>query len=351
MQRSRHPLPCLRRRNQRYACPGNRLLFSHQPWIVADAPRKSASRNSHLLPCRVTLRLQSSESERVDRQTHARYRKSRPCAYENRCGSPARSSCIAGTPRRRSVSGLATTAVGERFEHINHAKSLAEYVWALRRLRGIRRWDRPRRPPGRSPRSARCRRAGRRQGNVPTFVWLPGTQWSIAGGRRRRHCTGVSGPSNSTPKSTPTSRCFARRVIALHRGMLRCYVQMRFLTPAEADYCRNPSDPVVREPIGGVEERGAEPRTTDGATRHSRRSCLRSSPVRSRATSTTPLVARARAELLENRRPAPGRSRHRHRDDGAERAPAVHDDRQSSRGRRKRFTVHDAAGTAMLQSL
>ena len=40
VQGSRHPLPCLRGRNHRYACPEGRLRLRHQPGIVNDASQQ-----------------------------------------------------------------------------------------------------------------------------------------------------------------------------------------------------------------------------------------------------------------------------------------------------------------------
>lgn len=136
----------------------------------------------------------------------------------------------------------------------------------------------------------------------------------------------------------PDIEVFARRVIALHRGMLTYYVQMRFLTPAEVVYCGTHPIPLF-EPIGGVEERGAEQRA-DEATEvpDDPVSALRHAFARNIYNA---LVARARAELLETVVQDPNGH-----------AVATETTERSGRqqftataivqGQRKRFTVHGA---------
>ena len=253
---------------------------------------------------------------------------------------------------------LGNDAVGERFEHINHAKSLAEYVWRYgafeesadesgRAARhdlpdGLRDVVGPVAAKGRTNLRLAARYAIVTAGDGGDDTTLPGDGSPANAERPER--IGL----RQYAEQHPDIEAFARRVIALHRGMLRYYVQMRFLTPAEAEYCETHPIPLF-EPIGGVEERGAEQRTTDGATGipEDPVSALRRAFGRNIYNA---LVARARAELLETVVQHP---------DG--RTIATETTERSGRrqftttaivqGRRRRFMVHDAAVTAMLQSL
>ncbi len=139
----------------------------------------------------------------------------------------------------------------------------------------------------------------------------------------------------------PDIRVFADRVVALHRGMLRYYVQMRFLRPSEAQHGRANRIPLFT-PIGVGNERGGEWRPPDDPV-----SALRSTFARNIYNA---LVARAWAELLETvvRHP-----------EGQAIATEVKGPSESGQftataivqGRRRRFIIHDAALRAMLQSL
>ena len=252
---------------------------------------------------------------------------------------------------------LGNDAVGERFEHVNHAKSLAEYIWRYGVFeesadgsgrvarqdvsRGLRDVIAPVAAKGGTHLRLAARYAMVIAGGGDDTV--PPGDGSSAGAERSEHLD-----LRQYAEEHPDIAVFARRVIALHRGMLRYYVQMRFLTPAEAEYCGTHPIPLFA-PIGGVEERGAEHRTTDEATDvpEDPVSALRRAFARDIYNA---LVARARAELLETVVQHP---------DG--RAIATETTERSARhqftttaivqGRRRRFTVHDAAVTAMLQSL
>ena len=193
---------------------------------------------------------------------------------------------------------LGNGAVGERFEHINHAKSLAEYIWRYgvfeESIDGTGRVARQDVPRGLrdvvAPVAAKGRthlRLAARYAMVITggdADTVPPGDGNPAVAERSEHLD-----LRQYAEEHPDIEVFARRVSALHRAMLRYYVQMRFLTPAEAQYCGTHPIPLF-EPIGGVEERGAEQRTPDEATEVPEDPVILSPlfAVRSRATSTTP---------------------------------------------------------------
>ena len=255
---------------------------------------------------------------------------------------------------------LGNDAVGERFEHINHARSLTEYIWRygvfaesddgtgrveLRdipfSLRGV---VAPVATKGRVHLRMAARYALLAARNGGKNAALP---------RGGDVDADLAEPSELQElrqygEAHPDIVVFADRIVALHRGMLRYYVQMRFLTPAEAEYCKTHPIPLFA-PLGGVEERGAERRAADDLDElpEDPVSTLRGAFARNIYNA---LVARARAELLETvvRHPerhdiateSTGRSRH-------------HEFITTAivQGRRTRFAIHDDALTAMLQSL
>ena len=250
---------------------------------------------------------------------------------------------------------LGNDAVGERFEHVNHAKSLTEYVWRYgvfeESVDGTGRVARPDIPFSLRDIVAPVTAKGRTHLRVAAryAVTAAGSDDASLPGRSE----GISEPSERLElrryaERHPDIETFTERIVTLHRGMLRYYVQMRFLTPAEAEYCAAHPIPLFA-PLGGVEERGGEPRPADeaGEVTEDPVSALRSAFARNIYNA---LVARGRAELLETvvRHPeghaiateTTGRSR-RHQFT----ATAI------VQGRRIRFTIHDDALTAMLQSL
>ena len=251
---------------------------------------------------------------------------------------------------------LGNDAVGERFEHINHARSLAEYIWRYgvfeESADGSGRVARHDVSHGLrdvvSPVAAKGR----------THMRLAARYTLVTAGGDDRTSPGDGSPAvaersehldlQQYAEQHPDIEVFARRVIALHRGMLRYYAQMRFLTPAEAEYCGTRPIPLFA-PIGGVEERGAEQRTTDEATGvpEDPVSALRRAFGRNIYNA---LVARARAELLETVVQNP--DGHAIATEATERS-GRHQFTATAivQGRRRRFTVHDAAVAAMLQSL
>lgn len=255
---------------------------------------------------------------------------------------------------------LGNDAVGERFEHINHAKSLAEYVWHYGVFEeaddGTGRVARQDIPYSLrdivAPLAAKGRTHLRIAGRYALIATARGSEDAASPGAGNEDADNAE-PSDyqeirQYAEGHPDIGVFVSRIVALHRGMLRYYVQMRFLTPAEADYCRTHPMPLFA-PLGSIEERGAERQRADTPDEPSEDpvSALRGAFARNIYNA---LVARARAELLETvaRHPesraiateSTGRSRH-------------HEFTTTAivQGRRARFVIHDDALTAMLQSL
>ena len=252
---------------------------------------------------------------------------------------------------------LGNNAVGERFEHINHARSLAEYVWRYgvfeESADGTGRVARHDVPNSLRDIVAPVAAKGRSHLRVAARYAL------VAVGHGADDANSPDDGSESIAERSqrlelrqyaeqhPDIEVFASRIVALHRGMLQYYVQMRFLTPGEAEYCSTHPIPLFA-PLGGVEERGADGQPTDDANEipQDPASALRGAFARNIYNA---LVARARAELLETIVQHPearaiatettGRNRHRFT------TTAI------VQGRRRRFAIHDAALTAMLQSL
>ncbi len=245
---------------------------------------------------------------------------------------------------------LGNEAIGERFEHINHAKSLAEYVWRYgvfeESADGTGRIARQGVPfslrdivaPVAAKGSTRLRLAARYAETVA------GTRGDAS--PPTRDSEDLSKPDEHQllrqhAEQDPDFKVFADRVVALHRGMFRYYVQMRFLRPAEEEYGRSNRIPLFT-PLGEVKEQGGEPGLSDDPI-----AALRSTFARNIYNA---LAARARAELLETvvRHP-----------EGHTIATEVTGPGQSDQftasaivqGRRTRFIIHDDALRAMLQSL
>ena len=256
---------------------------------------------------------------------------------------------------------LGNDAVGERFEHINHARSLAEYVWRYgvfeesddgtgRIARhdipySLREVVAPVAAKGRAHLRMAARYALLVMGHGPENTGSPGGEAPDTGGAEpAEHQEDLQRYGEGHEDIT----VFADRVVALHRGMLRYYVQMRFLTPAEAEYCN--ADPIpLFAPLGGPEERGGESQPVEhaGELPEDPVAGLRNAFARNIYNA---LVARARAELLETvvRHPEGGEiatqttgrtRRHQFTTTGI------------VQGQRTRFVIHDGALTAMLQSL
>ena len=128
-------------------------------------------------------------------------------------------------------------SIGERFEHINHVRSLAQYVWrcgafcedadgtgrvalpdAARSLRAI---VKPVAAKGHSHFEMAVRYAARFGGD------LPNTPTTRTDGNRSALLRYAA--------DHPDIREFGTELVRLHRAMLRYYVQMRYLTPTEAE--------------------------------------------------------------------------------------------------------------------
>ena len=227
-------------------------------------------------------------------------------------------------------------AVGGRFEHINHTKSLAEYIWRY----------------GLFVESADG--AGRHtpHGGV-TYSLRDVIEPAAAKGRAHlrnavRYAHFAGRPQHQElqqfAEQHPDIKVFADRIVALHRGMLRYYVQMRLLTPVEAEYWRTHPIPLL-SPLGGDPDAERGPEEGAGKLPEDLIAALRSAFARNIYNA---LVARAKAELFETvvRHPQ-GSSIARKTTRGERRytTSAV------VQGRRTRFAIHDEALTVMLQSL
>ena len=138
-------------------------------------------------------------------------------------------------------------SIGERFEHINHVRSLAQYVWrhgafcenaegtgrialpdAARSLRAI---VKPVAANGRDHFERAVRYAARFGGDMPSAFAVHGDPDLAA-------LLGYAAEHEDI-------RTFASGVTELHRAMLRYYVQMRYLTPTEAETLRRGRVPLL----------------------------------------------------------------------------------------------------------
>lgn len=262
-------------------------------------------------------------------------------------------------------------ALGERFEHVNHLRSLVQYVWRF----GAFAED----PNG----SGRVRVAefphslreivkpvaakGRRH------LELAVRYVSMGNGRAMGHSGQVfmsDGPDTNGLRqyaaANPDIQEFAQRLLGLHRAMLRYYVQMRYLTPMEAERFRRGPVPILgslltpdgrqpAQPIPGAH--GQVPLTSPSPAGNAQNAetddagdlvdALRSAFARNIHNA---LACRARAELFETLAAAP--QGHKVVSQATATSPRheftavvlVH-------GARKRFVVHDEALTAMLKSM
>ena len=138
-------------------------------------------------------------------------------------------------------------SMGERFEHINHARSLAQYVWrygafcedadgtgrvALPHVaRSLRAIVEPVAAKGHDHFEMAVRYATRFGDRVPTAP--------PAHGDARLSALLIYAAEH------PDIRRFATELVRLHRAMLRYYVQMRYLMPAEADAFRRGHIPLL----------------------------------------------------------------------------------------------------------
>ena len=231
---------------------------------------------------------------------------------------------------------LGNDAVGERFEHINHAKSLAEYIWRYGLFKesadGTGR-DTPHGGVAYSLRDVIAPIAAKGRTHLRNAV---------------RYAYIAEQPQHQElqqyAEQHPDIKIFAGRIVTLHRGMLRYYVQMRLFTPAEAEYWRTRSIPLV-SPLGGEPDAERGPAEEAGKFPEDLIAALRSASARNIYNA---LVARAKAELFETvvRHPQ-GSSIARKTTRGERRYTTS----AIVQGRRTRFAIHDEALTVMLQSL
>lgn len=128
-------------------------------------------------------------------------------------------------------------SVGERFEHINHVRSLAQYVWRCGAFcedaegagrialphpaRSLRAIVKPVAAKGRGHFEQAVRYASRFGGDAPSA-------FAAHGDRDLAALLGYAAEHTDI-------RTFASELTDLHRAMLRYWVQMRYLTPTEAE--------------------------------------------------------------------------------------------------------------------
>ena len=154
-------------------------------------------------------------------------------------------------------------AVGERFEHINQVRSLAQYIWRYGAFREddaatgrlaepdvaqcLREIVKPVAKRGRKHFEMAVRCAARYGASVPS---APKSR-SARPGRALRP-RGLNTDATLDAKGLaayasghPDVVTFAARLVALHRAMLPYYVQMRYLTPPEAEAFRSGHVPIL----------------------------------------------------------------------------------------------------------
>ena len=242
-------------------------------------------------------------------------------------------------------------SVGERFEHINHLRSLAQYVWrcgafredadgtgrialphAARSLRAI---VKPVAAKGHDHFGMAVRYAARFGDSVPIAPTAHAdADLSSLLGYAARH---------------QDITAFAKEVVKLHRAMLRYYVEMRYLTAGEADTFRRERIPLLtplrqiqRHPVelgNGPLHTGPLPSDLSGALLNTFARNIHHA-----------LACRARTELFQTLSAHPQGSKvateaRGHRS-GPDITTGVLLDRQ-----RKRFLVHDRALASMLASI
>ena len=232
-------------------------------------------------------------------------------------------------------------AVGERFEHINHAKSLAEYIWRYGLFKESADGTSRDTPHGGVAYSLR---------DVITPVAAKGGT-HLRNAVRYAHLAERSQPHElqQYAEQHPDIKVFAIRIVALHRGMLRYYVQMRLFTPAEAEYWRIHAIPLLSPLVGGDPDAERGPREEAGKIPEDLTAALRSAFARNIYNA---LVARAKAELFETVvRHSQGSSIARKTTRGETRGERRYTTSAIVQGRRTRFTIHDEALIVMLRSL
>ena len=242
-------------------------------------------------------------------------------------------------------------SLGERFEHINHVRSLTQYVWrcgafceeadATGRVglphsaRSLRAIVEPVAAKGHDHFEMAVRYAARFGDRVPTAP-------AAHADARLAALLGYAAEHRDISR-------FATELVRLHRAMFRYYVQMRYLTPAEADALRRGHIPLLT-PLTWTRRHPAE--LADGT--------LYAGPLPADLSSALAntfarnihhaLACRARTELFQTlavhpqgREVATEARRHR---SGPDTTTGILLDR-----RRTRFVVHDPALASMLASM
>ena len=271
--------------------------------------------------------------------------------------------------------------IGFRFEHINHTRSLVEYVWRYRAFSESS--DGTGRVPHTEARSLKSiirpvARKGRRHfEKAVTYAVLFGTPGQ-AGSSQANHTEGTRDHRASRQRfrllietrkrmkevwnteagralyrygsENPDVKEFGARLIDLHRAMLPYYVQMRYLTAAEAEQYPSRKMPLL-VPLGGADgSRWQRPDDIQPAQvlRGDLITVLRGVFA---SNIYNALACRARAELFETL------ANHPEGDEiavEADRTPRW-DSRGTAtalvNGTRRRFVVHDPASAAMLDSI
>ena len=142
---------------------------------------------------------------------------------------------------------LGNESVGERFEHINHVRSLAQYVWRCGAFcedaEGTGRI-----PLSRAARSLQAivkPAAAKGHGHFETAV-----RYAARFGDRMPSARAVGADAHLSTLLGYAAKHhdivrFATELVRLHRAMLRYYVQMRYLTPTEAEGFRRERIPLL----------------------------------------------------------------------------------------------------------
>ncbi len=152
-------------------------------------------------------------------------------------------------------------SVGERFEHVNHVRSLVQYVW---RYGAFREDDEG---TGRVP----VANTAGSLGDIVRPVAARGRkhfELAVRYAARFGAFKPESGAADGPPElarlvayaaRNPDVVTFSAKLVALHRRMLRYYVQMRFITPEEATQLETGHIPVL-SPLGSPVGHPAEDR-------------------------------------------------------------------------------------------
>ena len=138
-------------------------------------------------------------------------------------------------------------SIGERFEHINHARSLAQYIWRCGAF--CEEADRTGRVG--LPHAASSLRtivepvAAKGHDHLEMAVRYAARFGDRAPTASAAHADAHLSALLSYAADNPDIQKFATELVRLHRAMFRYYVQMRYLTPAEADAFRRGHIPLL----------------------------------------------------------------------------------------------------------